>query len=644
MKKISWEFPLLGSGPVQGYTNNDIEAFKGEELMDNLAREICQNSLDAHDPEAEPYVKVVFELKKVKSNEYDVFTGYKKCLNGCRSFWADNMDSKLKKFLDGADATLAQPEINILVAGDYNTKGLSGSRTRELKSAWLSLTSAEGVSAQKTDVSGGSYGIGKNAPFACSSLSMVFYNTYALDGEKAFVGVAKLATLLNDEKGKRTQRVGRYENNDTEDPEACEPIFDTDENSFRDLFLREEKGTDVIIAGFNEAEDWETQIIKAVIKNFFVAIQEEKLIVELKTSKGTKRIDINTIAEHLKEMVEKHPDKKLLETQQLYAAFTSEESCHEFLTIADEENAVELFIRADKDYSRKIANFRDTGMMVGEYSMRIFQHYAAVLIVRGPKLSAILRDTEPPRHNRWDHKLISKSEPEKRKRAKECIEEINAKLREILKKQFEVGIKEKDDPSWLGEYLADEENMPMSEGATGQDILKPIIKVGEVKKTKPKEPEMPARGKVGEGKEIPGDYGNKTRHPDPDETEVKPRVKSGGGDSVGVKEGAGAKVITVKELPQRRAFPLNAAFGLYRIVLAPKKDYSKLFVQCYAAGEDGDTTILNITSFKSNGKNVPFKNGKAGPIQLSAGIASSFEVMFEEKDEMALNLILSEGE
>ena len=64
MKRISWEFPLLGSGPVQGYTNNDIEAFKGEELMDNLAREICQNSLDAHDPEAKPYVKVVFELKR----------------------------------------------------------------------------------------------------------------------------------------------------------------------------------------------------------------------------------------------------------------------------------------------------------------------------------------------------------------------------------------------------------------------------------------------------------------------------------------------------------------------------------------------------------------------------------------------------
>ena len=39
--KISWRFPPSAGGPTQGYTNNDIEGFKGEELIDNLAREIC---------------------------------------------------------------------------------------------------------------------------------------------------------------------------------------------------------------------------------------------------------------------------------------------------------------------------------------------------------------------------------------------------------------------------------------------------------------------------------------------------------------------------------------------------------------------------------------------------------------------------
>ena len=60
--KIGWRFPPLSGGTKQGYTNNDIEGFKGEELIDNLAREICQNSLDARNDVNEP-VKVVFELR-----------------------------------------------------------------------------------------------------------------------------------------------------------------------------------------------------------------------------------------------------------------------------------------------------------------------------------------------------------------------------------------------------------------------------------------------------------------------------------------------------------------------------------------------------------------------------------------------------
>ena len=56
---IGWRFPPLSGGTKQGYTNNDIEGFKGEELIDNLAREICQNSLDAYDKSVNKPVRVV---------------------------------------------------------------------------------------------------------------------------------------------------------------------------------------------------------------------------------------------------------------------------------------------------------------------------------------------------------------------------------------------------------------------------------------------------------------------------------------------------------------------------------------------------------------------------------------------------------
>ena len=40
MANARWDFPKLGGGQKQGYTNSGIETFKGTELLDNLAREI----------------------------------------------------------------------------------------------------------------------------------------------------------------------------------------------------------------------------------------------------------------------------------------------------------------------------------------------------------------------------------------------------------------------------------------------------------------------------------------------------------------------------------------------------------------------------------------------------------------------------
>ena len=49
MGKICWDFPLLGTASVSGSNNAAITMFKGAGIMDGLAREVCQNSLDARD-------------------------------------------------------------------------------------------------------------------------------------------------------------------------------------------------------------------------------------------------------------------------------------------------------------------------------------------------------------------------------------------------------------------------------------------------------------------------------------------------------------------------------------------------------------------------------------------------------------------
>lgn len=665
--KIGWRFPPLSGGTKQGYTNNDIEGFKGEELIDNLAREICQNSLDAHARDNDEPVKVVFEMRKVETNAHEVFSGYERCLKGCRDYWsrggAVELDAKLKTFLENAEATLQEPTINVLVASDYNTKGLIGSHNLdEISSPWEALTGADGMSVKPDDNSGGSFGIGKNAPFACSSLSMVFYNTFDKEDKKAFIGVGRVATLLN-EAGKPTQRVGKYQKN--YDPEEkWLPIYEEDADTFRDLFSRDEYGTDLIIVGFTKAQNWADKVSKAAIKNFFVAIIEKKLVIEVKDGESVTVINDLTIADLIDKYVKL--DSELEITRQLYLAFTEPDNQIK-IPVLGEEDAAEIYIKSEKAFSRTIANFRSTGMLVGKGYRKIFQHYAAILIVRGKKLGNLLRACEPPRHNRWDHKLIegeTEEQKTKRKTAKQALDYLNNELYELLKAQYEIAAGDATDAVGVSAYLPDADDGSLSEETAGTDILKVKVKIGKskIKNNKPEAINVP--GMDAEGENLGGNAGNQGARigPDPDPIpgpipgpgpgpEPGPNpgsspdsiVSPGNGNNKGAIVGNGARSISVRELHKRRVFPMSVNVGLYKIVILPGRDYEKLFVECAVAGEDGKADQIKINKFMYNGKSITCKGGKAGPLQVSKGVPAEFMVTFDKKEKMGLNLILTEG-
>lgn len=74
---------------------------------------------------------------------------------------------------------------------NFNTLGLTGSDKTDEINPWTSLIYSDGIS-DKDLSSGGSYGIGKSAIFACSMLRTVFYSTLDIDSKKASQGVSKL--------------------------------------------------------------------------------------------------------------------------------------------------------------------------------------------------------------------------------------------------------------------------------------------------------------------------------------------------------------------------------------------------------------------------------------------------------------------
>lgn len=645
MAYIGWRFPPLSGGTRQTYTSNDIEGFKGEELIDNLARETCQNSLDAKCKNVKKPVKVVFELRHISTRKYKAIKEYRNCLDGCEKYWGNDMDTRLKQFLTEAGETLNKQEIPILTVSDYNTTGLSGNQSRDISSPWEALTGSDGMSVKNERDSSGSYGIGKNAPYACSSLSMVFYNTQASDGS-AFIGVARLATISNKE-GKPTQRIGKYQYNDDQN-ELWKPLYKDNQDEFKNLFTRNENGTDVIIVGFNQEDKWQSNIEKAILKNFFVSIKEKNLVVEIKDKDYDEVINDQNISEK----IESHKDdKKMAATYQMYEAFINPAPiARTTLSILEntpygEKNNVDVYVKADRSFKKTIGNFRSTGMLIRTYRKMIFQHYAAVVVVRGEKLGELLKDTEPPRHNRWDYKLISKAEKDKRNAARKAINDIEEQVGRFLKKQFRVATEDSTDAIGISEYLPDEQEGITASGQ-GDDALRVKVKVSRVVNKSADSGTTVTPGRTGKGKPSGGRTTNSgTGGKRGGHNPVKP-----GGKQPGTRQGAGKNILITPNLNAQRAYPLNSDQGLYKIIIRPTEDYDKLYIKCSARGEDGKTDSLDIERFRYGKKNInlqdcsekiPGEKGMlAGPIQVRANTVAEFFVIFKDKGKYQLSLDL----
>ena len=343
MKEVCWDFPLLGTGNQSGNNIAAITMFKGSGIMDGLAREVCQNSLDAKDRSLPPEVpvKVKFELVEIEKKECSMFDGYQKALDSSIDYWSKSplRTPKIMEFLYNVKKALALEKIPVLIMSDYNTVGLNGVNAKQgEKSFWDLLVNVEGLSIKQDENSAGSFGIGKNAPFAYSALNLVFYNTLAQDGGRGFEGVARLVTTQKEYNGtlRPTQPIGKYLF--LEDEYTGRPILPSDNCLLAqlDIFNRSEIGTDVAVFGFktNEYEDWERNIAIAIIKNFILAILNSKLEVEIKSSKITYSISKSNIESLLFKDFSEVPQLKY--TRQIYVTLTKVDSIN--VTIEEKDD------------------------------------------------------------------------------------------------------------------------------------------------------------------------------------------------------------------------------------------------------------------------------------------------------------------
>ena len=272
-----WNFPPTGGVSAYGFNQAGIEIFGGrqqgrqrqtlpKQVIRSAVRELLQNSLDAKVPNA--VCKVVFEHDKIDPAQIaaaNLSIHMKAC---------EEQDDHPEFFKDVCK-TLRSAQIDVIRVTDSNTIGLDDER-------WNMCTVTEGYSVKKSETAGGSFGLGKNAPFAMSSMSVVCYATRLPRGaimgngdETNTRSIAKCRAISHQVSGEMLQHVGEL-------------------NSYEQDLTR--PGTSITVVGtryITSKRSWRREFENAVKHNFFIAIADG----ELECDVAGRRVKIDESAE-----------------------------------------------------------------------------------------------------------------------------------------------------------------------------------------------------------------------------------------------------------------------------------------------------------------------------------------------------------
>ena len=175
------------------------------------------------------------------------------------------------KFYRAALRMLEGKTMPVLAITDENTTGLTDSK-------WDALVYQEGTpNKEGQTAAGGSFGIGKNAPYAASKLSLICYSTRYLNRHRTekFIARCRLVAHPNpSDPEEELQHIG-FGNSEPLKNSRFPPITGS---AIHKTFRLPRNGSGIFIIGFVEP-DWEEAAKRSIACNFFTAIHEKKLQV-----------------------------------------------------------------------------------------------------------------------------------------------------------------------------------------------------------------------------------------------------------------------------------------------------------------------------------------------------------------------------
>lgn len=628
---MSWVFPRNDGGRDSGFHDAGVETFRGN-FDRYLARELIQNSLDARYNYEKP-VHVKFELLKLNRKKVPGMDHLQATFGRCADYWKG--DDKAHSFFERAAELAAKPHMTALKVGDYNTTGVPGTDTDRRKN-WYHLIRCAG-SSSKWGGEGGSFGIGKNAPFAASMLRTIFYTTMTVDGENAFQGVSTLVShkLPDDATAQPTGFLGGDHGESIRLP-----------RNIPHEFKRTEPGLDIVALEYPATPTWQVDLLYSVLDNFWPAIDFGDLVVTV----GDRTIDRSS----LPKLLEAFSGQEDFTAHLYYQAYKSpSQAFYENLPTLREASL--HLSTGDVDLPKRVAMVRKTGMVIYLRGyLRSVVPFCGLFLCRNEEGNRILRDMEPPRHDTWDP-----DHPEKGAN-KKIENEYMSFIRECIRKLVQVDDSKVISIPDLNRFLpddeeSDEESFDGSESASKNETHErsPLPENIPGRKIDSRRQSMQPDNSNPEGDEEDteaghGDGSGGGAGEDTNETDGGAGGSGGGKGEGSASSDIGGKggVYSKPSVPVRyRTFAKNAANGVYALMVTrQEKGDAPVNLLVFTVGDDQKAPAEIKEAQFSDGTPVSIAGpGVLGPVTLVLDDTLNLEVMLSEPIRVAMEVTAHEA-
>ena len=414
MPNLELLFPDSRGGSDYGPNDPGVHHFTGK-VISHLARECAQNAIDARPSKVEgaPPAILSFDLHDVYADDIPEFRGaLASSWISARKRWSP-VPNEYTKLFDDSQAHLCMDQVPVLLVSDRNTRGLEGANDEsDISSAsWTRLVRSTGVANSELGA-GGSFGIGKMAPFACSTVKTVFYQSFSKDGW-AFQGVCRLMTHNGDD-GEKKQPIGfigRSVPQQGRGYSVSRPVLERSQSpgAFSRFRNHGEFGTDIFIVGFSAAPGWIDELKVELAVNFFPAIFDgvvEFLVGKDKIDKTNVEKLLNGWRVNPPAGADSRMKKAIIAACWYFKAKNTKHVKRRF----DVLGGVSLGIIAGtpEDIKRygempdKCFMCRSNRMLIRQPNIRSQIPIVAYLICDDKDGNELLRQMEPPTHNDWE--------------------------------------------------------------------------------------------------------------------------------------------------------------------------------------------------------------------------------------------------